>query len=50
MLVMTGLEFNKDGYTRNTSAHLLGVDLKAPISPALDLSGPNPSGGGAVRP
>jgi UDP-N-acetylglucosamine:LPS N-acetylglucosamine transferase/predicted metal-dependent phosphoesterase TrpH len=38
MLVMTGIEFNKDGYTRNTSAHLLGVDLKTPISPALDLS------------
>ena len=37
MLVMTGLEFNKDGYTRKTSAHLLGIDLKAPINPALDL-------------
>jgi UDP-N-acetylglucosamine:LPS N-acetylglucosamine transferase len=37
MLVMTGLEFNKDGYTRKTSAHLLGIDLKTPINPALDL-------------
>jgi processive 1,2-diacylglycerol beta-glucosyltransferase len=37
MLVMTGIEFNKDGYTKKGSAHLLGVDLKAPISPALDL-------------
>ena len=31
------LEFNKDGYTRKTSAHLLGVDLKTPISAALDI-------------
>jgi processive 1,2-diacylglycerol beta-glucosyltransferase len=37
MLVMTGIEFNKDGFTRKTSAHLLGIDLKAPINPALDL-------------
>jgi processive 1,2-diacylglycerol beta-glucosyltransferase len=37
MLVMTGLEFNKDGLSRKTSAHLLGIDLKAPINPALDL-------------
>jgi hypothetical protein len=37
MLVMTGIEFNKDGYTRKTSAHLLGIDLKAPISAALDI-------------
>lgn len=37
MLVLTGLEFNKDGPTRKSSAHLLGVDLKAPISPRLDL-------------
>ena len=37
MIVMTGLEFNKDGFTRKTSAHLLGVDLKAPVNPALDL-------------
>ncbi len=37
MLVMTGIEFNKDGYTAKTSAHLLGIDLKAPISGALDI-------------
>ncbi|HWY75770.1 MAG TPA: PHP domain-containing protein [Verrucomicrobiae bacterium] len=37
MLVMTGIEFNKDGYTKKSSAHLLGIDLKAPIPPALDL-------------
>jgi UDP-N-acetylglucosamine:LPS N-acetylglucosamine transferase/predicted metal-dependent phosphoesterase TrpH len=37
MLVMTGLEFNKEGYTRKSSAHLLGVDLKAPINPGLTL-------------
>jgi processive 1,2-diacylglycerol beta-glucosyltransferase len=37
MLVMTGIEFNKDGYSRKTSAHLLGVDLKAPIDASLDI-------------
>lgn len=37
MLVMTGIEFNKDGYTKKTSAHLLGIDLKTPVSPAVDL-------------
>jgi processive 1,2-diacylglycerol beta-glucosyltransferase len=37
MLVMTGIEFNKDGYTRKSSAHLLGIDLKAPISAALEI-------------
>ncbi len=37
MIVMTGLEFNKDGATSKSSAHLLGVDLRAPISPRLDL-------------
>src|SRR5579883_1692237 len=37
MLVLTGIEFNKDGYTQKTSAHLLGIDLKAPIPSALDL-------------
>jgi len=35
--VLTGLEFNKDGPTKKSSAHLLGVDLHAPISPRLDL-------------
>ena len=38
MLVMTGIEFNKDGLTQKSSAHLLGIDLKAPIRPALDLA------------
>jgi UDP-N-acetylglucosamine:LPS N-acetylglucosamine transferase/predicted metal-dependent phosphoesterase TrpH len=37
MIVLTGIEFNKDGYTQKTSAHLLGIDLKAPINSALDL-------------
>jgi predicted metal-dependent phosphoesterase TrpH len=37
MLVLTGFEFNKDGLTKKSSAHLLGIDLKAPINPALDL-------------
>ena len=37
MLVMTGLEFNKEGLTKKTSGHLLGVDLKAPISPSLSF-------------
>jgi processive 1,2-diacylglycerol beta-glucosyltransferase len=37
MLVLTGIEFNKDGYTRKTSAHLLGIDLKAPIDPSLEI-------------
>jgi UDP-N-acetylglucosamine:LPS N-acetylglucosamine transferase len=37
MLVLIGLEFNKDGPTSKSSAHLLGVDLKEPISPRLDL-------------
>ncbi|MEI8042658.1 MAG: PHP domain-containing protein [Verrucomicrobiota bacterium] len=37
MIVMTGLEFNKEGLTRKTSGHLLGIGLTAPISPALGL-------------
>ncbi|MGO9586754.1 MAG: MGDG synthase family glycosyltransferase [Limisphaerales bacterium] len=37
MLVMAGIEFNKDGYTRKTSAHLLGIDLQSPIDASLDL-------------
>jgi len=37
LLLMTGVEFNKDGYTPKTSAHLLGVDLRRPIDPSLDL-------------
>ena len=35
MLLMTGLEFNKEGFTKKTSGHLLGIDLKAPIPPSL---------------
>jgi predicted metal-dependent phosphoesterase TrpH len=37
MRVMTGIEFNKEGFTKKTSGHLLGLDLKAPIDPALDF-------------
>ena len=37
MLVMTGLEFNKEGFSKKTSGHLLGIDLKAPITPSLDF-------------
>lgn len=37
MIVMAGIEFNKDGYSKKTSAHLLGIDLKGPVSAALDL-------------
>ncbi len=37
MIVMAGIEFNKDGLSKKSSAHLLGIDLKAPISPELDL-------------
>jgi processive 1,2-diacylglycerol beta-glucosyltransferase len=37
MLVMTGIEFNKDGYTKKTSAHLLGIDLKSPIDATLEI-------------
>jgi UDP-N-acetylglucosamine:LPS N-acetylglucosamine transferase len=37
MLVMTGIEFNKDGYTKKTSAHLLGIDLKSPIDASLEI-------------
>jgi UDP-N-acetylglucosamine:LPS N-acetylglucosamine transferase len=37
MILMTGLEFNKEGFRKKTSGHLLGIDLKAPISPALDF-------------
>ena len=38
MLVLTGIEFNKDGLTKKSSAHLLGVDLLKPIDPALALA------------
>ncbi len=37
MLLMAGLEFNKEGFTRKTSGHLLGIDLKAPVAPSLSF-------------
>jgi predicted metal-dependent phosphoesterase TrpH/UDP-N-acetylglucosamine:LPS N-acetylglucosamine transferase len=37
LLLMSGVEFNKDGYTAKTSTHLLGVDLKQPIDPSLGI-------------
>jgi len=37
LMLMSGVEFNKDGYTPKTSTHLLGVDLKQPIDPSLDI-------------
>jgi len=37
LMLMAGVEFNKDGYTPKTSTHLLGVDLKQPIDPSLDI-------------
>ena len=37
LLLMTGIEFNKDGYTPKTSTHLLGVDLKQPIDASLGI-------------
>ncbi|MEJ0000346.1 MAG: PHP domain-containing protein [Verrucomicrobiota bacterium] len=37
LLLMSGVEFNKDGYTARTSTHLLGVDLKQPIDPSLGI-------------
>ena len=37
LMLMTGVEFNKDGYTAKTSTHLLGVDLKQPIDASLDI-------------
>jgi processive 1,2-diacylglycerol beta-glucosyltransferase len=37
LLLMTGLEFNKEGLTRKSSAHLLGIDLKQPIDPVLSI-------------
>jgi len=38
MILMTGLEFNKDGLTRKSSAHLLAIDLKEPIDPGLSIT------------
>lgn len=37
MLVMAGIEFNKDGLTKKSSAHLLGIDMQMPIASSLDL-------------
>jgi processive 1,2-diacylglycerol beta-glucosyltransferase len=37
LLLMAGIEFNKDGYTAKTSTHLLGIDLKRPIDPSLEI-------------
>jgi processive 1,2-diacylglycerol beta-glucosyltransferase len=37
MILMAGLEFNKDGLTKKSSAHLLAVDLKEPIDPGLSI-------------
>ena len=37
LMLMSGVEFNKDGYTAKTSTHLLGVDLKQPIDPSLNI-------------
>ncbi len=37
MLVLAGIEFNKDGLTKKSSAHLLGIDMQMPIASALDL-------------
>jgi processive 1,2-diacylglycerol beta-glucosyltransferase len=38
MILMTGLEFNKDGLTRKSSAHLLAIDLKRPVDPGLSIT------------
>ncbi|MCS7063331.1 MAG: PHP domain-containing protein [Methylacidiphilales bacterium] len=37
MILLTGIEFNKDGLTPKQSAHLLGLDLTHPIDPSLSL-------------
>ncbi|MCC6231392.1 MAG: UDP-N-acetylglucosamine--LPS N-acetylglucosamine transferase [Verrucomicrobiales bacterium] len=37
MLVMAGIEFNKDGCRARSSAHLLGIDLRREIPADLDL-------------
>jgi processive 1,2-diacylglycerol beta-glucosyltransferase len=38
LILLAGLEFNKDGITKRSSAHLLAVDLKKPISPGLPIT------------
>ena len=42
MLVMTGLEFNKEGFTKKTSGHLLGIHSKPPSPLRSILSRPSP--------
>lgn len=37
MHLLAGIEFNKDGLTKKSSAHLLGIDLQAPVASSLDL-------------
>lgn len=37
MLLLAGIEFNKDGLTKKSSAHLLGIGVEMPIASALDL-------------
>ncbi len=37
LLLLTGVEFNRDGYTPKSSTHLLGIDLKKPIDPSIPL-------------
>ena len=37
MVLMAGLEFNKDGISKHSSAHLLAVDLHTPIHPEAHL-------------
>ena len=37
MLLLSGIEFNKDGLTKKSSAHLLGIDMQMPIASSLDL-------------
>lgn len=37
MHLLTGIEFNKDGLTKKSSAHMLGIDLQAPVASSLDL-------------
>lgn len=37
MLLMAGLEFNKDGLSKHSSAHLLAVDLQSPIRPDAQI-------------
>ena len=37
MILMAGLEFNKDAILGRSSAHLLGIDLKTPISSDLGM-------------